>query len=234
MPSKKFPRHRVERTRNKHSRALFRNGTIVIRLARGLSPLQEREHVSDLLGRMKNQVLEEQRKTLINPFGRLLDGGESVTVILASGRKYRFTLRPSTTTSVRSIGPGNILVSVAPSVRRRRLHALLWKSIASMEQHRMETLIRAINEQTFGVWCSGFRFRFASSQWGSCSPKGVIMLNAALLFVEPEVLRYVIIHELAHRKRSDHSARYWAWVGWAMPQFTQAREKLQSYRLPTF
>ena len=59
------------------------------------------------------------------------------------------------------------------------------------------------------------------------------MLNAALLFVKPEVLRYVIIHELAHRKRADHSPQYWSWVEWAMPKYKKAREALYEYRLPT-
>lgn len=226
-------RHRVERTRNKHSRAVFRNGTIVIRLARGLSKTEEKEHIQDLLRRMTKQVIEEQEeKIVIDPFKKLLDGGEQVTVTIATGKKYRFLIKPGRKTSVRKNTYG-WTISIAPKIRRPGLHRLLWKVLADAEHERIERLVNDINETTFGVHISKVKLRFASSQWGSCSPRGVIMLNAALLFLPPSVLRYVITHELAHRKRGDHSAQYWQWVEWAMPTYKRAREELGDYRLPT-
>ncbi len=225
-------RHRVERTKNKHSRAVFRDETIVIRLAKGLSEDEEREHISDLLDRMMKQVEEETEKTLINPFGGLLDSGESTTITLANGHKYRFSLKPGGKTSIRRTQTG-WTVTIGPKTRRKGLHKLLWKTLAQSELPRIEQLVHSINEETYGVHISSVKLAFASSQWGSCSPSGVIMLNAALLFVKPEVLRYVIVHELAHRKRGDHSPQYWAWVKWAMPTYDTIRNKLYDYRLPT-
>ncbi len=230
---KKHPiRHRVERTKNKHSRAVLLDDTIVIRLAGGLSASEEREHISDLLKRMTLQVADEREKIHINPFGRLLDSGESTTVKTTSGRRYCFVLKPGRKTGIRRTRRGWTVI-IGPNMRRKGLHMLLWKTLAQAEQRRIEALVEKINAQTFGVHTSGIKLRFASSQWGSCSPRGIIMLNAAMLFVSPEVLRYVIIHELAHRKRADHSHQYWAWVQWAMPGYAKAREKLYDYRLPT-
>lgn len=230
---KKHPiRHRVERTNNKHSRAVFKDDTIIIRLAKGLTQDEEKEHIDDLLQRMLKQVEDEREKILINPFGRLLDSGESATVTLANGRKYCFVLRPGKKTSIRRTTRG-WSVSIGPSMRRKGLHRLLWKTLAKEEQTRMEQLVMKLNDSTYGVHISDVKLRFASSQWGSCSPSGTIMLNAALLFVRPEVLKYVIIHELAHRKRADHSPQYWSWVEWAMPHYQKSREGLYDYRLPT-
>ena len=230
---KKHPiRHRVERTKNKHSRAVYKDDTIVIRLAKGLTEAEEKEHITDLLDRMVKQVEDEQEKILINPFGRLLDSGESTTVTLQNGTKYRCTLKPGNKTSIRKTQTG-WTVTIGPKMRRRGLHRLLWKTLSQQELPRIEELVHKINEETYGVYISKVKLQFASSQWGSCSPDGVIMLNSALLFVKPEVLRYVIIHELAHRKRGDHSAQYWAWVEWAMPAYVKTREKLYDYRLPT-
>ena len=123
-------------------------------------------------------------------------------------------------------------MTIGPKIRRNGLHKLLWKTLAKHEQSRIEQLVARINVETFGVRITGIRLRFACSQWGSCSPRGIIMINAALLFTRPEVLRYVIIHELAHRKRPDHSPQYWSWVAWAMPGYEKAREGLYEYRLP--
>ena len=45
--------------------------------------------------------------------------------------------------------------------------------------------------------------------WGSCSSKKNINLNRNLVFLEPSMVRYVLVHELCHVKRPDHSAVFW-------------------------
>jgi predicted metal-dependent hydrolase len=83
-----------------------------------------------------------------------------------------------------------------------------------------------------GVNVRQVRLQFATTQWGSCSPKGVIMLNTALLFMPPSLLRYVIVHELAHRVHQNHSDTYWREVERAMPSYMKPYKMLQNYRLP--
>lgn len=51
--------------------------------------------------------------------------------------------------------------------------------------------------------------RLQATRWGSCSARGTISLNAALLLVAPDPVRYLIVHELAHLQYLSHSARYW-------------------------
>lgn len=232
MKQKYSIRHRVERTKNKHSRAIYRDGTIVIRLANGLSKNEEKEHIHDLLERMKEQVEEEQEKILIDPFKKMLDGAETLTVNLSTGKKYQFVLKPGKRTRVVRTLRG-WKVYIAPAVRRKALHRLLWKILSQAEYKRIEELVHTVNADTYGVALSKVKLQFASTQWGSCSPRGVIMINTALLFVQPSILKYVIIHELAHRKRADHSPQYWEWVEWALPSYKKTRAELQECRLPT-
>jgi len=54
--------------------------------------------------------------------------------------------------------------------------------------------------------------RLQRSRWGSCSKSGNISLNAKLLFLPPALVRYVMLHELAHLKQMNHSAAFWAIV----------------------
>ena len=58
------------------------------------------------------------------------------------------------------------------------------------------------------------------------------MLNTALLFLPPSVLRYVIVHELAHRIVPNHSRAFWREVERAMPTYERAYDALHDYRLP--
>ena len=225
-------RHRVEYTRNKHSRAVCRGETIVIRLARNLSKTEEQEHIRNLLRRMTHLVLQERSKVSVNPFEHLLNGGQSMTVTLATGKQYQFTLVPGERTRARKTDRG-WRVEVSPQVRKRALHRFLWSLIADAELPRIASLVETINDETFRVHVKDVKLRFALTQWGSCSPRGVIMLNAALLFVPPSMLKYVIVHELAHRIVANHSASYWRQVAWAMPTYEKAYKALQGYRLPS-
>lgn len=54
--------------------------------------------------------------------------------------------------------------------------------------------------------------RDTCSRWGSCSSTGTISLSWRLAFAPPEVMRYVIMHEVSHRKYMDHSPAFWAQV----------------------
>ena len=48
------------------------------------------------------------------------------------------------------------------------------------------------------------------TKWGSCSAKKSISLNRNLLFLEEPLARYVLVHELCHGSRLDHSDRFWS------------------------
>jgi predicted metal-dependent hydrolase len=63
-----------------------------------------------------------------------------------------------------------------------------------------------------GVRFSKVAIRRQRSRWGSCSARGTISLNLSLLFQRPEVVDYLIIHELMHVKHMNHSQRFWAAV----------------------
>lgn len=54
--------------------------------------------------------------------------------------------------------------------------------------------------------------RDTSSRWGSCSSSGTISFSWRLAFAPPEIMRYVVMHELAHIRYMDHSPAFWAQV----------------------
>lgn len=68
--------------------------------------------------------------------------------------------------------------------------------------------------------------RLQRTRWGSCSSKGNISLNAGLLFLEPELVRYLLIHELCHLVHLDHSRRYWRMVERFEPDYERLDARL--------
>ena len=67
-------------------------------------------------------------------------------------------------------------------------------------------------------------------RWGSCSRRGHICLNWRLVEMPDWVRDYVMVHELMHLRRMDHSTRFWKLVAAACPEYERARRWLRAYR----
>src|SRR5690242_14191848 len=82
-----------------------------------------------------------------------------------------------------------------------------------------------------GLYTKRLQIRGQTSRWGSCSSSGTLSLNYKLLFLEPELVRYLVIHELSHTKYLDHSARFWKLVEEFEPDYKALDQELgESWR----
>jgi predicted metal-dependent hydrolase len=79
-----------------------------------------------------------------------------------------------------------------------------------------------------GVTVSRVSIRNQRWRWGSCSHSGHICLNWRLVTMPETVRDYVLIHELMHRRRMDHSPKFWKLVAEACPAYKEARAWLRS------
>lgn len=67
------------------------------------------------------------------------------------------------------------------------------------------------------------------TRWGSCSSRGIVNLSWRLMLVPSCLGDYVVVHELAHLLRMDHSPAFWAEVERVLPDWRERRHDLRQY-----
>lgn len=83
-----------------------------------------------------------------------------------------------------------------------------------------------------GVQWTSLRLTSARTRWGSANTAGAIRLNWRLMQHAPEVIDYVVVHELSHLRHMDHSPRFWATVASVLPGWQAQRQTLRDKLLP--
>jgi predicted metal-dependent hydrolase len=111
----------------------------------------------------------------------------------------------------------------------KSLQHLLSRVVAQDFLPEITRRVHELNERHFRQPIDQVRLKYNHSNWGSCSNKGNINLSTRLLFAPPEVIDYVIIHELAHRLEMNHSPRFWKLVADAMPNYREHESWLKEH-----
>lgn len=94
----------------------------------------------------------------------------------------------------------------------------------------LETLYRRKARETFekradqyaaamGVEYKQIEIRSQRTRWGSCSTTGTLGLNWRLMMAPLEVLEYIVVHELAHLRESNHTDAFWSLVAEHDPEY---------------
>lgn len=77
-----------------------------------------------------------------------------------------------------------------------------------------------------GLTPQRIQIRLQKTRWGSCSARGSVSINAALLLVPPELVRYLFVHELSHLEVLSHSRRFWRTVARHEPAYRELDRRL--------
>ena len=72
-------------------------------------------------------------------------------------------------------------------------------------------------------------FRNQKTRWGSCSSQNNISLNMKLVKLPDELMDYVLLHELVHTRRKDHSKAFWAELDKIMGDGKKMASRLRKY-----
>ena len=113
------------------------------------------------------------------------------------------------------------------------------KISAQLGPQEREAMIRKAEEtltartayfaEQMGVTYGRITIREQKTRWGSCSNKGNLNYNWKLILMPSEILDYVVVHELAHRKEMNHSARFYAVVAEQIPDYAVRQKWLRMH-----
>ncbi len=74
-----------------------------------------------------------------------------------------------------------------------------------------------------GVTYGRITVRDQKTRWGSCSQTGNLNFNFRLILAPSEVLDYVVVHELCHRRQMNHSTQFWQEVAQVLPDYRKRK-----------
>src|SRR4030042_4474904 len=81
----------------------------------------------------------------------------------------------------------------------------------------------------FNLTARDIRITSARKRWGSCSEDNNLTFSFRLIMAPPEVIDYVIVHEIMHTKEKNHASRFWKLIEEVMPEYKTHRRWLREY-----
>ena len=211
---KDYPVELILKNKGRTATARLMDGKIIIRIPKRAPVYERKELYESLLKKVAGSIAKgkwKEKKKL-----RLKDG-EKIEIL---GKEYEIRVTEGKNKGMKF--KEDILIIRTPGGT-----AGMEKKIHKHFLYYVESRLRELNELHFKEEINSVSLRNTKTRWGSCSSSGRISLSSRLLFAPPEILDYVIIHELAHTKVKSHGKRFWGIVENIMPDHKQRRQWLK-------
>jgi len=158
----------------------------------------------------RRRVLARVAEEVARPAGTLPYLGEALTLRPQPGRE-------------RVHRRGDVLL--VPARDPRAALERFYRRAARREiAHRLDAATARAGTRHAGLTIRGQRTR-----WASCSTDGAMSFNWRLLLAPPEILDYVVEHEVCHLEVMDHSPRFWALLECRVPDWRAHAAWLRRY-----
>lgn len=159
----------------------------------------KRAWIDRTLLRMRSAEAERPRPLL-------QDGGE--VPYLGERLRLRVRVEPERRRDHVARHGGELAVAVAtdgPAAAAAALERWYRGQARAEIARRLDAAVARVGQSYASLQIRGQRTR-----WASCSARGAMSFNWRLLLAPPEILDYVVEHEVAHLEIHDHSPRFWA------------------------
>ncbi len=172
------------------------------------------------IARRRSQIAEVEQQF---PLKKFISGEQ----FLYLGEKVMMDVIWSWHRRARMEWPLEMLAPVGSSTEERR------KALVNFYRREAKKLLNVRVEfwgPTMNLPARSLTIRGQRTLWGSCTAEGNINLNWKLMCAPPDVIDYVVVHELAHIQERNHSPRFWAVVAQYMPEHKRLRHWLKTHQ----
>ena len=143
------------------------------------------------------------------------------------GRPYKLELthEPRRVRPAVQLGEGTILVKApdcSPAVVKESLQG--WYRWAAGRHIRMRVEHYQVR---LGKYPGRITIREQKTRWGSCSARGNLNFNWRVMMAPPEIVDYLVVHELCHLVHLNHSPEFWALVATVIPDYKARKDWLR-------
>lgn len=162
------------------------------------------------------------------------DGGQIDFLGQSMGLRLAATPGLGTRAAYRQVdsdGRSHLCLPVAPGTAAMQVRATVKAWVLREARTHFVTRLEHF-APVMGVQWQALRLTSARTRWGSANTDGVIRLNWRLMQHVPDVIDYVVVHELAHLHHMDHSPQFWAVVASILPDWQKQRQALKDRPLP--
>ena len=146
-------------------------------------------------------------------------------VFLFLGEKHMLSFKTGRQNKVETAG-FFIIVTLKPDTGQDAVPGLLEKWYRARARETFDWKVQDYAKR-LEVKPGRITIRGQTRRWGSCSSKGNLNFNWKLIMAQPEILDYVVAHELCHLKYMDHQKEFWMTLGRIMPDYEQRRKWLK-------
>ncbi len=198
---------------------VFPGGRVEIVVPPGTRPVAVEQFVARHRGWISRKV--DEYRSLVPVSG---DALPQELRLQASGEAWAVRTRPGAGNPRVRAGDGTLWLAGDPARPLAARHALQ-RWVMRRAREILVPWLDAVAADC-GLPYAGAQIRRQRTRWGSCSPRRTISLNASLVFQPPEVVRYLLVHELVHTRHLDHSRRFWSLVARHEPRWRELDAEL--------
>lgn len=170
----------------------LRGGDIVLTWPRNASEKTARAFIEEHRHWIASRRQKIEKPGPLAEEGRIYIHGEAYEIVRQTGR------------GVACLKEGKLIIYGAPEHQSRRLRDFLKKTAAAILAEKAAEKLERLRLKPAPI-----RVIDPRTRWGSCSPDGRMMFSWRLILAPPNVLDYVVAHEVAHRLHMNHSRKFW-------------------------
>ena len=211
--------------------------TMVIRveasgIVRVLAPYGiNRSRITEAIESRIKWIKEKQRELRMSGVDEVLEDGSKLPFL---GEEYTLRLiNPGTRDQLKAhLKNDELLITVSELMKDSIL-----KAVSGFYRDKTKDVV-AERVKYFsgivGVEPGKITIRDQKTRWASCSSKKSLSFNLRCSMLPPELLDYVVVHELCHLLQMDHSKKFWHEVEKIIPEYAERRTRLRKDGLKYF